>query len=94
MGQRVFVGASAAATLPAALAAAVLVSAPFAGTSVSPLADAREVSSTTLAAEEAPVTPIGPGTADWALFVAAETVILAGAVATRALTRRNRAYKR
>jgi hypothetical protein len=44
MARSVFVGATAAATLPAALAAAVLVSAPFAGTTTSPLAggfDAR-----------------------------------------------------
>jgi hypothetical protein len=43
MARSVFVGATAAATLPAALAAAVLVSAPFAGTTTAPLArdDAR-----------------------------------------------------
>ena len=36
---RVVMGASIAATLPAALAAAVLVSAPFAGTTTTPLSD-------------------------------------------------------
>jgi hypothetical protein len=43
MARSVFVGATAAAALPAALAAAVLVSAPFAGTTTAPLArdDAR-----------------------------------------------------
>src|SRR5205085_6847308 len=36
-------GATAAATLPAALSAAVLVSAPFAGTTTAPLADTHQV---------------------------------------------------
>jgi Na+/H+ antiporter NhaC len=36
---RTIMGASVAATLPAALAAAVLVSAPYAGTTTSPLSD-------------------------------------------------------
>jgi hypothetical protein len=94
MGHRVFVGASAAATLPAALSAAVLVSAPFSGTSVSPLADAHQVASSVVASEQAPVTPSGSGAADWALLAAAETVILAGAVGTIALTRRSRAAER
>ena len=39
MARPVFVGASAAAMLPAALAAALLVSAPFAGTTTTPLAE-------------------------------------------------------
>jgi len=39
MERRVFIGASVAATLPAALAAAVLVSAPFACTKTTPLSD-------------------------------------------------------
>ena len=39
MGRPLFVGASAAAMLPSALAAALLVSAPFAGTRTTPLAD-------------------------------------------------------
>ncbi|MBV9292194.1 MAG: hypothetical protein JO222_07070 [Frankiales bacterium] len=38
MGRPLFVGASAAAMLPSALAAALLVSAPFAGTRTTPLA--------------------------------------------------------
>jgi hypothetical protein len=94
MGHRVFVGASAAATLPAALSAAVLVSAPFSGTSVSPLADSHDVGSSTLVADATPVgssTPSGPGVAEWALLAAAETVVLAGAVGTIMLARRSRA---
>src|SRR4051794_3080313 len=39
MARKVVLGASVAATLPAALAAAVLVSAPFAGTTTAPLSD-------------------------------------------------------
>ena len=93
MGQRVCVGASAAATLPAALAAAVLVSAPFAGTSVSPLADARPASTTTATATP-PESPSGPSAADWALLAAAETVIFAGAAGTLLLARRSRALSR
>jgi hypothetical protein len=96
MRQRVFVGASAAATLPAALSAAVLVSAPFAGTSVSPLADAREVGSATLMADAVsvePSTPSGPSVAEWAMLAAAETLILAGAVGTFVIARRSRAQE-
>jgi hypothetical protein len=39
MARRISMGATVAATLPAALAAAVLVSAPFAGTTTAPLSD-------------------------------------------------------
>lgn len=39
MERKSLMGASVAATLPAALAAAVLVSAPFAGTTTTPLSD-------------------------------------------------------
>ena len=42
MARRVVMGASAAATLPAALAAALLVSAPFAGTTTTPLSDVHK----------------------------------------------------
>lgn len=87
MGQRVLVGASAAATLPAALSAAVLVSAPFAGTSVSPLADARNEASTTLVADADRAVP-GSGASDWALLAMGEAVVIAGAAATIALRRR------
>lgn len=91
MGQRVFVGASAAATLPAALSAAVLVSAPFAGTSVSPLAGARAAGSTTVAAaESSPAPSPGPGATDWAMLAMGEAIVLAGAAATVTLRRRAR----
>lgn len=41
MARRLSIKGSAAATLPAALAAAVLVSAPYAGTTTSPLGDSH-----------------------------------------------------
>jgi hypothetical protein len=88
VAHKVFVGASAAATLPAALAAAVLVSAPFSGTAVAPLADAHDVAATSSVAEQAPVTPSGPGTSDWALIAMGEAVVIAGAAATIAMRRR------
>jgi hypothetical protein len=45
MARQAYIGATAAATLPAALAAAVLVSAPFAGTKTAPIADKQPVAS-------------------------------------------------
>ena len=42
MAHRAVMGASVAAALPAALAAAVLISAPFAGTTTTPLGDTHQ----------------------------------------------------
>jgi hypothetical protein len=53
MGRAVRSGASAAALLPSALAGAVLVSAPFAGTTTSPLANSSTRAATTAAGHTA-----------------------------------------
>ncbi|HET7530107.1 MAG TPA: hypothetical protein VFJ98_04020 [Mycobacteriales bacterium] len=89
MVHRVFVGASAAATLPAALSAAILVGAPFAGTSVAPLAESHPVADATEQPETSVGTNFDIGPADWALIAGAEALVL-GAAAGVALYARRR----
>jgi hypothetical protein len=84
----VIVGASAAATLPAALSAAVLVGAPFAGTTVAPLAETRPAATVTVGATQQPASA-GFGPQEWALVAGAEARVLGAAVANDALRRRS-----
>jgi hypothetical protein len=88
MAHRVFVGASAAATLPAALSAAVLVGAPFAGTSVSPLTESRPVATTASDTEAPAVSTGGIGPADWALLAGSEVLVLGAAAGVAVYARR------
>jgi hypothetical protein len=81
MARPVFVGASAAAMLPAALAAAVLVSAPFAGTTTTPLAAEQPVHHgvTSTRTPQLRLTPVGHdgmSAGGWAALTAAEAAFL------------------
>jgi hypothetical protein len=96
MARPVFVGATAAATLPAALAAAVLVSAPFAGTTTAPLAHShsttlRSVDRTHAVARATTASPVSSSGGGIAVLAAAEMglVVLGAGVCVVARRRRN-----
>ena len=101
MGTAVRSGATAAALLPSALAGAILVSAPFAGTTTSPLANSSSRAATTSTAGHSAATGSGssglsfdvsPGSI--AILGAAEMLLLGVGAGVFVMARRSRTEER
>jgi uncharacterized membrane protein len=96
MGRAVRTGATAAALLPSALAGAILVSAPFAGTTTSPLANSTTRAATTSSGHTAATDGASSGLsfdispASVAVLGAAELLLLSVGAGVIVMARRSR----
>ena len=81
MARPQLVGATAAAMLPAALSAAVLISAPFAGTTTAPLADSTRMPAQSASAQQGQQPAAGMPSADTKFHFSVSTGSLATLVA-------------
>jgi hypothetical protein len=97
MGTAVLSGATAAALLPSALAGAILVSAPFAGTTTSPLANSTTRAATTSTTGHTAATDGGSSGLSFdlsptsvAVLGAAELLLLGVGAGVMVMARRNR----